>query len=321
MWFSVMVIVAAASGAPGGPRIKNTPLRTEVLPRIDPVFSDTRALRRSLDRFWSLHAEMEQVRSAFSTAVHSTLGLVAPRARGLGPPRSPSARGCPGGAMADYTRARRAGARYLALGHALESRYRTLQRSARLGESPGLTPDYRAKLHHTPARYLRLLEDLREMKVAFYDQLSNELRHVGCKLGRDTAAHQATESLDPMDPTAWNIKHPDDLESELPDAAAGSTNSPQGTPGETTKEAASEAAPSIAIAIDNAHCPGPSRISIDGALMARVDAGEKISVRTRAGPHELCILPVSDKRACGDPGTIRRVYLYEGFGLVVRCAK
>ena len=39
------------------------------------------------------------------------------------------------------------------------------------------------------------------------------------------------------------------------------------------------------------------------------------------GPHEVCVLPTSDKRACGDAGTLRKAYLYDGWTLVVRCEK
>jgi hypothetical protein len=31
------------------------------------------------------------------------------------------------------------------------------------------------------------------------------------------------------------------------------------------------------------------------------------------------VLPAHDKRACGAAGTVRRVYLYDGWTLAVRC--
>jgi hypothetical protein len=52
-----------------------------------------------------------------------------------------------------------------------------------------------------------------------------------------------------------------------------------------------------------------------------IPAGKKTSVRTRAGPHALCVLPASDQRTCGAAGTIRRAYLHEGWSLAVRCGK
>jgi len=44
-------------------------------------------------------------------------------------------------------------------------------------------------------------------------------------------------------------------------------------------------------------------------------------VRTHAGPREICALPASDPRTCGDPGTIRKAYLHEGWSLTVHCTR
>ncbi|HJX65676.1 MAG TPA: hypothetical protein VJ860_17185 [Polyangia bacterium] len=46
---------------------------------------------------------------------------------------------------------------------------------------------------------------------------------------------------------------------------------------------------------------------------------KRTSVRTHAGPHEICVQPSQEKRSCGEPGTLRQVYFYEGWSLTVRC--
>ena len=67
--------------------------------------------------------------------------------------------------------------------------------------------------------------------------------------------------------------------------------------------------------------PQPTRVSVDGQSLGEVGARKKTSVRTHAGPREICALPVSDARSCGDPGTIRKAYLHEGWSLTVHCDK
>jgi hypothetical protein len=75
------------------------------------------------------------------------------------------------------------------------------------------------------------------------------------------------------------------------------------------------------IEIDNPHCRQPSRLSIDDAAFGPLAGRKKISVRTSAGPHDLCVLPEADGRACGDPGTVRHAYFHEGWSLTVRCGE
>jgi hypothetical protein len=55
--------------------------------------------------------------------------------------------------------------------------------------------------------------------------------------------------------------------------------------------------------------------------VAPIPAAKKVQIRTRAGPHALCVLPATEKRACGATGTVRQVYLFEGWSMAVRCTK
>src|SRR5688500_8355522 len=150
MLFPVMVALVAAQ-APG---TTVTPFRTEVSPRVDPVFGDIASLRQAIDRFLALHGEMEHVRSEFSTAVHATLGQLGPAA---------ARKACPSAALSQYARALVAGSKSLALGRQLDARFREIRRSDDLGDAQGLTPDYRAKMKRARELYLELLRDYREM--------------------------------------------------------------------------------------------------------------------------------------------------------------
>src|SRR5437899_1267171 len=63
----MLVLVALlVAAAPTGTTV--TPFRTEVTPRVDPVFGDIASLRQSVDRFLALQGEMDQVRNEFSTS-------------------------------------------------------------------------------------------------------------------------------------------------------------------------------------------------------------------------------------------------------------
>ena len=296
-------LVPLLAAAP--PNTTVTPFRTEVTPRVDPVFGDIASLRQSVDRFLALQGEMDQVRNEFSTAVQGTLFQLAPSA--------PRPKGCPAGAGAHYGRALAAGGRYLSLGRQLEARFREIRRADELGDASGLTPDYRVKVKRARELYNDLLRDYREMRVAFYDQLGAEMRHAGCALPTAApAAKQGEGAPDPSDPASWALEEPTP---EPPPPAA--------TPGGhgVRPLPAQNAAPAIWITIDNSRCAQKSQLAIDGAPLGAINGHKKLTIRTRAGPHEVCVLPTTDKRACGDAGTLRKAYLSEGWTLVVRCEK
>jgi len=302
--------------APGSGTV--LPFRTEAEPRVDPVFGDAGALRASVDRFLALRAEMERVRDEFSTAVHETLATLA--AAGARPPTG--ARACPTASAAPFARASAAGSRYLALGQQLQSRFRDIRHADDLGETVALTPDYRLKVKQVREHYQRLLNDYREMHVAFYDQLGAEMRHASCKPDAGAAPPKAVaDAPNPSDPNAWM------LDPAGPETAGAPTLEKlpvaevlKPSPGKGAKEEPPQTAPAVWIDIDNTLCSQPTRIAIDGQSVAEVSPRHKTSLRTRAGPREICALPASDGRTCGDAGTIRKAYLHEGFSLAVHCA-
>ena len=155
MLFPLWLVLATAAQSSAA-----TPFRTAVNPRIDPVFGDVTVLRRTVDRFLALQAEMDEVRNEFSTAVHSTLAEVT---RPAGRSESHAAKVCPPSAAALYGRALAAGGRYLAFGREMESRFREIRRADELGEASGLTPDYRLKVKKASQIHQDMLRDLQEI--------------------------------------------------------------------------------------------------------------------------------------------------------------
>ena len=307
------VLTVAASGGGSGTNAEK-PFRTEVAPRIDPVFSDTAGLRETIDQFLALQAEMETVRDQFSGAVHDAMAQ-------MGPVGAPPPKTCPPQIPRMYAHAAEAGRRFLALGRRFAARYRDIHRAEDLGDTVGLTPDYRAKAKKARELYLALVRDYREMRAAFYDQLQGEMRHAGCKLTplaangagphADGGAAEAT-GPDPTNPGDWELEPADD-----PVSQAGKPARTSG--GAKTPETAPAGGPAIWIQIDNTRCAERSALTIDGHAIGDIAAQKKIPVRTHAGPHELCVLPVGGKQVCGAAGTVRRVYLYDGWTLAVRC--
>lgn len=308
---ALVLTVAAGAGGSGSGTTADKPFRTEVAPRIDPVFSDTAGLRETIDQFLALQAEMETVRDQFSGAVHDTMAQMGPV--GGAPPKT-----CPPQVPRLYARAAEAGRRFLALGRRFAAHYRDIHRAEDLGDTVGLTPDYRAKAKKARELYLGLVRDYREMRAAFYDQLQGELRHAGCKLTplAVTAAgpHADGGASEPAGPDPTN---PGDWELEPPDEPAGKAG--KAPAGARTPEAAPAGGPAIWIQIDNTRCGQASALTIDGHAIGDIAAKKKIPVRAHAGPHELCVLPIGGKQVCGGAGTVRRVYLYDGWTLAVRC--
>jgi hypothetical protein len=318
----------AASRAPAGsaaPATTVIPFRTDAQPRVDAVFGDAAALRLSVDRFLGLQTDMERVRDEFSTAVHETLTALAGNvAAETGAAAKAAPKACPAATAAPYARALASGTRYLLLGQQLQGRYRDIRRADDLGDAAALTPDYRVKIKKARELHQRLLDDYREMRVAFYDQLGAEMRHASCKTGPKAAATAAVVGgappPNPSDPSAWAIDEaPVAVEAHGPPPAAEKAPLTRLPPEEPPR--AGLGAPAIWIDVDNTLCPQSTRVSVDGQSLGEVGPRKKTSVRTHAGPREICALPVSDARSCGDPGTIRKAYLHEGWSLTVHCDK
>jgi hypothetical protein len=144
------------------------------------------------------------------------------------------------------------------------------------------------------------------------------MRHAGCALpapggGRlDPAPSGAAALIDPSNPASWT------LDESSGDGESSGRHEPARIARPTTAAPASTA-PAVWIEIDNSHCARPSHLVIDGRSYGQIPGRRRTSVRTHAGPHEICVLPTSEKRECGDPGTLRQAYFYEGWSLVVRC--
>ncbi len=281
---------------------------TDTPPRVDPVFPDPFTLRKSIDEFLELQGEMQRVRDAFATSIHQTLAKL--------PSKRAANKACPDGVGDMFRRAYDAGTLYLKLGHKFRELYREIGRAEALGDAIALTPDYRLKAKRAGQVFAGLVRDYREMRVAFHDQLATELRFAGCSpqalLGpKAFVAANGPREADAGDPEAW------DLEATPPDDGEVPPMKPKGRAALPTTSA--PAASSVWVNVDNAKCASPTRLWVDGMPMGDIPPKRRVAVRARAGTHELCLLPEGDSRVCGEKGTVRRTYLYEGLTLTVHC--
>ena len=302
-------------------------------PAVDDVFGDATDFQRIIDRFLDLSTQMTTIRDTFARTVQDTLNALGVRAAKPVPGRH----GCPVDAVApSYARGYRLGSDYLRLGRELTRHFEQVREYDRLGETVGLTPDYRVKVRRVLAQYKALVTDYREMKVAFHDQLLDELRYQGCDLWT---------LLQKGDPKLVGPKLADEWPTPGSAAAPGGgmSSAPSGTtasvelPGElpptnlptervpspspiTIPKTAQPLQPrsGILFYVDNTKCKRPSAVTLDGKSLGAVAPGTRAGFQSQAGPHDLCLLDEAS-HTCGDAGTVRRSYLHEGWTITLRC--
>ena len=300
-------------------------------PAIDDVFGDASDYRRTVDRFLDLTQQMQSMRDEFARAVQTALNDLGSHD---GEKKSPSRKhGCPVDTVAvPYARAAHLGAEYLRVGRELTRHYEQVKEFDRLGESMGLTPDYRWKVKRVLSQYNALLTDYREMKVAFHDQLVDELKFNGCDLQAllikgdpqtkgtpgDSAWPQPGEPGAPGVQVARNDTHetvPANLPSEKVPPPQPIVLPKRTAPADPQSE---QPRSGVLFYVDNTRCARPAMVFIDGKKLGEVAAATRVGFQTAAGPHDLCLLD-GTKKECGAPGTVRRSYLSEGWTISLRC--
>jgi hypothetical protein len=273
--------------------------RMEGDPKIETVFGDAEQYKKYVDRFNTSYAEMQKAREDFSRNVQAVLAsLAADQGEARRGPR------CPTEAVAlTYSRAFRAGTVYHKLGKELEANYTSIKDLDTLGETSGLTPDYRWKVARAIKQYPEVLKDFREMKVSFQDQLAGEVKYKGC------------------DPQALITKGEELEKAGAPPTAPAPKKDAQAK--KTDKKTASAPAPPPAgtatFFVDNSSCQTTLRVYVDTAFLGEVGSTAKAAFQSLVGHHDLCLIPSSSQQACGDPGTVRSTYIHDGWSITLRC--
>jgi hypothetical protein len=325
-------LARSAAAAAETPLDAGTGFHLEGRPAVDDVFGDAGDYRRTVDRFLELTAQMQQMRDDFARSVQTALNVLG--VRGPDNKKAPLRRhGCPADAVAGpYARAHHLGSEYLRVGRELTRHYEQVKEFDRLGESIGLTPDYRWKVKRVLQQYAALLIDYREMKVAFHDQLVDELRYASCDLQAlllrgDPQARPSSDDKWPQPghagapgvQLAKNNLPPERLPHNLPQERVPPPQPiaiPQHTaPADPTVEPPRSG---VLFYVDNTRCQRGAVVYVDGRKLGEVPAATRVGFQTAAGPHDLCLLD-STQKECGAPGTVRRSYLHEGWTISLRC--
>lgn len=294
------LLVGTAHAGPEGGADYTGGFRLESDPKIETVFGDAEQFKKYVDRFYVVYADMQKTREDFSRNVQAVLASLA---ADLGANGRPVGK-CPTDAVAlTYTRAFRLGQIYHRLGKELEAQQISIRELDALGETSGLTPDYRWKVARVPKIYPEVLKDFREMKVAFQTQLAGEVKFHGCDQQTLVAKGEELEKAG-APPT-------------LPTARAGMPAVKKG--GKDEKLAPPITASTATFFIDNSSCSSSLRVVVDGALLGEVASSAKAAFQSPVGRHDLCLIPSTSQQQCGDAGTLRRTYIHDGWSITLRC--
>jgi len=311
-----MTVGAHAEQAGDGGAASGPTFRLEGRPAIDDVFGDAGDYRRAIDRFLELAQQLAAMRDDFSRATQAVLAE-------LRQSENAKKRVCPAAEVATpYARASHLGSEYLRVGRELTRHYEQIREFDKLGESIGLTPDYRWKVRKVLVAYQALLTDYREMKLAFHDQLHDELRFAGCDLaallvrGGGAAVEEWPAPGSAGAPGVATPK-PAEVPRETPPPSLPSEKVPGPAPIGLPKKTP-DTRSGILFYVDNSRCARSSVVYLDGKRLGEVAASTRVGYQTTPGPHDLCVL--EDKRKqCGTPGTVRRAYLHDSWTISLRC--
>jgi len=264
-------------------------------PEVVRPWGDAEALQETLDRFAVTATTMGTVRTAYQSQVLGLLGAL-----GKGPlaavpvGKALAVRVCPVGRVAPrWAAAQQELRRYERLGVDLEAAYRYIARHDEMGVTGGLLPNGRTQLQGAKKLFRTALADIAELRAEWTRGLAPELRVAGCN-DRLLAAAVAN-------PERYRVIVEDKPES-IPE------------------QAPPRARPRATFYIDNTRCPDPVDVWIDGAQFGQVAPGRRSALVSDGGERTLCLLGPGSAQ-CGDRGTVRQVYLHDGWSVTLHCPK
>ena len=260
-------------------------------PEVVRPWGDAEALQAALDRYALTATTMAAVRVSYQARVLSLLGAVG---KGPSAPIKVTVRTCPIGRVAPlWGTAQQDLVRYERLGVDLEATYRYIARHEDAGATGGLLPNGRSQLVAAKKTFRTALADIGELRAEWSRGLGPELRAVGCS---DRLLAAAVES-------------PDRYRVILEDR-----------PDEIPTQAPPRARPRATFFVDNTRCPDPVDVWIDGAQLGQVAPGRRSALISDGGERTLCLLGPGSAQ-CGDRGTVRQVYLHDGWSVTLYCPK
>jgi Flp pilus assembly protein TadD len=261
-------------------------------PELVRPWGDGEALQHMLDRYEQAQLALAASRKTYQDQILTMLG-----AMGQGPKAAAKAarsKACPVGRLAPtWSAAQQELAKYTRLGVDLEFAYRFLARHDEAGMTASLLPNSRTAVASAKKRFRIALADVSELRAEWSRGIVPELRAAGCS-DKLLAAALA-------DPNRYRVIVEDKPE-PIP---------PKQPP---------RAKPRTTFFVDNTRCADPVEVWIDGAHIGQVAPGRRSALVTDGGERTLCLL-VPGGAQCGDRGTLRQVYLHDGWSTTMHCIK
>jgi tetratricopeptide (TPR) repeat protein len=259
-------------------------------PELVRPWGDADVLGAALDRYAVITQAMAQARARYQ---HLLLGLLGALNRGPSQPaKHDPVRRCPVARIAtSWAAAQRELAATERLGVDLEATWRFIARHDEVGATAGLLPSARTRVAAARKAWKLALADAAELRAEWRRALGPELRAVGCT-DRLLAAAVA-------DPARYRL-----VEEDPPEAI------PVTQPPRPRARAT--------FYVDNSRCRDPVEVWIDGAQLGQVAPGRRSALVADGGERTLCLL-VPGAAQCGDRGTVRQVYLHDGWSATMHC--
>jgi hypothetical protein len=261
-------------------------------PELVRPWGDGKAILASLDRFAATSKAMAATRASYQ---NQFLKLLAAFGKGpLSPVKGVQPRTCPIDRVAPlWATAQEDLRRYERLGGELEVSYRFIARHDEIGATAALLPNGRAQVTSAKAAFKTALADIGELRSEWARGIVPELRLAGCS-DKLLAAAVA-------DPDRYRIIQTDKPETK-----------PTNTPPRPKLRAT--------FYVDNTKCPDAVDVWIDGTLLGQVAPGRRSALVADGGERTLCLIGPGAAQ-CGDRGTVRQVYLHDGWTTTLHCPK
>jgi tetratricopeptide (TPR) repeat protein len=292
-------LVAAAAADPGlasaraalGALDAGAAVALQFSPELVRPWGDADALGQALDRYAAVALQLASARASYQREV---LGLLGALGRGPLATRTEPLRRCPAARIAPSWAAAQKGLDAIVrLGVELEATWRFVARHDEAGATAGLLPNQRTQVAAARKSWRLALADLGELRAEWSRSLAPELYAAGCS-DRLLAAAAA-------DPARYRV-----AEDERPEAI------PAVQPPRPRARAT--------FYVDNTRCIDPVEVWIDGAQVGQVAPGRRSALVADGGERTLCLL-VPGAAQCGDRGTVRGVYLHDGWSVTMHCLK
>ena len=291
-------IAAAADPTMGGPRAALSALdagaaiNLAFTPELVRPWGDAGAINAAIDRYGKVSQAMAKARAAYQQRL---LGLFGQLNRGpLAPPRPRPLKACPLNRIApDWAAAQHELAAIARLGVDLEQAWKFIARHDDVGATAGLLPNARTQVAADRKAWKLALADMSELRAEWGRVLGPELSAAGCTEKLLAAAV--------ADPARYHV-----VEDDQPEAIP-TTQPPRPRPRAT-------------FYVDNTRCPDPVEVWVDGTQLGQVAPGRRSGLVADGGERALCLL-VPGAAQCGDRGTVRQVYLHDGWSVTMHCLR